>query len=79
VPADAVFLDVLAPGRMNATDFLRTLRREYPDARVVAIAGRPSFAGVDPLSVAKGLGATRTMRIPLTREQVLQAVEDVRP
>jgi homoserine kinase type II len=60
-------------------DRLRILRREYPDARVVAIAGRHSFAGVDPLSVAKGLGATRALRIPLTREQVLQAVQDVRP
>jgi len=79
VPADAVFLDLLTPGRVSATDFLRILRREYPDARVVAIAGRHSFAGVDPLSVAKGLGATRALRIPLTREQVLQAVQDVRP
>lgn len=78
IPADVVFLDVLAAGRMDATDFLRRLRREYADARVVAIAGRPSFAGVDPLSVARALGATRTMRLPFAREQVLQAVEEAR-
>jgi len=78
VPADVVFMDVFATGRMSSTDFLRQLRRSYPDARVVAIAGRPSYTGVDLLAVAQGLGAARTLRMPLTRDQVLLAVEELR-
>jgi len=79
VPADVIFLDTLAPGRMTAPDFLRRLRRTFPDARVVAMAGRQSFSGVDPLAVTQGLGAVRTMRMPVSREELLKIIEDVRP
>lgn len=79
VPADVVFLDVLSAGRMDPTDFLRRLRRRYPDARVVAMAGRPTYSGVDLLAIMQGLGAVRTLRMPVTRDKVLQTVEEVRP
>jgi len=78
VPADIVFVDVTAPGRMEAPDFLRRLRRHYPDARVVAMAGRRSFAGADPLAVMQGLGVLSTLRAPVSREQVLKTLEEVR-
>jgi len=79
VPADVVIIDVLAPGRMAAPDFLRQLRRTYPDARVVTMAGRPSYRGVDPLAITQGLGAARTIRMPLSRDDLLRIVEEVRP
>jgi len=78
VPADLVILDIVAPGRMSAPDFLRQLRRGFPDARVVALAGRPSFAGVDPLAIVQGLGAVRTIRAPISREALLKIVEESR-
>ena len=78
VPADVVIIDVLAPGRMQAPEFLRRLRRGFPDARVVAMAGRPSYQGVDPLAVTQGLGAARTIRMPLSREDLLRVVDEVR-
>ncbi|MDP3773710.1 MAG: hypothetical protein Q8Q85_05520 [Gemmatimonadales bacterium] len=57
----------------------RRLRRAFPDARVVAISGRPSYAGgLDPLAVAQGLGAVRTIRMPISRDQLLRIVEEVR-
>ena len=79
VPADVVIIDVLAPGRMDAPEFLRRLRRVFPDARVVAMAGRPSYTGVDPLAVMQGLGAVRTIRMPLSRDDLLRIVEEVGP
>jgi CheY-like chemotaxis protein len=78
VPADVVIIDVLSPGRMDAAEFLRRLRRFFPNARVVAMAGRPSYTGSDPLAVAKGLGASGTIRMPLSREELLKVVDDVR-
>lgn len=79
VPADVVFINVLAPGRMEAPEFMRRLRRAFPDARVVAIAGPPTYTGgVDPLAVAQGLGAVRTIRMPISRDQLLRIVEEVR-
>jgi len=78
VPADVVILDIVAPGRTSAPDFLRQLRRTFPDARVVALAGRPSYAGMDPLAIVQGLGAVRTVRAPIAREGLLRTVEEAR-
>lgn len=78
VPADVVFIDVRAAGRMDAPEFVRRLRRGFPDARIVAMAGRPSYATVDPLAVTSGLGATRTIRMPFSPAEVLRVVEEVR-
>ncbi len=77
-PADVVLVDVLATGRVDAAEFVRKLRKEFPDARVVAMSGRTSYGVADPLAVAKQLGASRTIRIPLSRQELLQVVEEVR-
>lgn len=78
VPADVVLIDVMATGRMNAADFVRRLRREYPDARVIGMAGRPSYASVDPLAVTHGVGAVSTIRAPFTAAEVLRAIDEAR-
>ena len=77
-PADVVFLDALGCGRMDPAEFMRRLRRQYPEARVVAMAGRPTWGGVDQLAVLQGLGAAGTLRMPVTREKFLQTLEGVR-
>jgi len=77
-PTDVVLIDVLAAGRMNAADFIRRLRREHPDARVIGMAGRPSYSTVDPLAVTHGLGAVSTIRAPFTAAEVLRAVDEAR-
>jgi DNA-binding NtrC family response regulator len=79
VPSDLVMIDVLAPGRMAAPEFLRRLRRSFPEARVIAMAGRPSWTGVDPLAVTQGLGAARSIRMPIGRDELLRIVDEVRP
>jgi DNA-binding NarL/FixJ family response regulator len=77
-PADVIILDVAAPGRVSAPEFQRQLRRSFPDARVVALAGEESYAGVDPLAVVDGLEAVRSIRVPISREALLKAVEEAR-
>ena len=78
VPADVVIVDVMAPGRMDAAEFIRKLRRVFPDARVVAMAGRPSYREADPLAVIMGLGAVKTIRMPISREDLLKVIEEAR-
>jgi CheY-like chemotaxis protein len=78
VPADVVLIDVMAPGRMEAADFIRKLRRVFPDARVVAMAGRPSYREADPLAVVAGLGAVKTIRMPISRDELLRVIEEAR-
>ena len=77
-PADVVFIDVFATGRMEASEFIRRVRREDPDARVVAMAGRRSFGFSDPLALAKQLGAVGTLRVPFSHADILQVLEEAR-
>jgi CheY-like chemotaxis protein len=77
-PADVVILDVLAPGRVPAPEFQRELRSSFPDARIVVLAGRTSYAGVDPLMVAPGLERVRSIRVPISREALLKTIEEAR-
>jgi CheY-like chemotaxis protein len=77
-PPDVVFLDVHASGRMEAAEFMRRLRKEHPEARVVAMSGRPSYGALDPLVITHGLGAVRTIRMPFSRDDVLRVVEEAR-
>jgi CheY-like chemotaxis protein len=77
-PPDLVFIDVLGSGRMDAPEFVRRLRQTYPDARVVAMAGRPSYGVMDPLALARQLGATGSIRMPFSRDEVLRVVDATR-
>jgi DNA-binding NtrC family response regulator len=77
-PADVIIVDVLAPGRVRAPEFQRQLRATFPDARIVALAGRTSYAGVDPLMAAPGLEGVRSLRMPISREALLKTVEEAR-
>ena len=78
-PADVVFVDAMAPGRTEAGEFIRLLRREHPDARVVVMAGRPSHGMADPRSVTRAEGATRTIRFPCSQNDLLAALDAARP
>lgn len=77
-PADVVILDVLSPGRMPVKEFNRQLRSSYPNAHIVALAGRSSYAGVDPLMAVPGMEGVRSIRVPISREALLKTVEEAR-
>lgn len=79
MPPDVVFLDAHASGRMDAAEFVRRLRKQFGDARIIAMAGRPSYGVVDALAVTHGLGAICTIRMPFSRAEVLNVVEEARP
>jgi len=78
VPADVVILDVVAAGRIEPAEFIRRLRQDFPGASVLAVAGRSTYAGMDPLSVVEGLEDVRGLRVPVSREGLLETVRDVR-
>ena len=77
-PADVVFIDVFVTGRMEAGEFIRQIRKYSPDARVVAMSGRTSYGGRDPLRVARELGAFQTIRAPFSQAQLLEVLEETR-
>ena len=77
-PADVIIIDVAAPGRVPAPEFQRQLRTTFPDVRIVALAGRSTYAGVDPLTVVSGMEGVRSIRVPVSREELLKTVQEAR-
>jgi len=77
-PTDVVFIDVLAAGRLDSGEFIRQVQKYAPDARIVAVSGRASYRGPDPLRVALQLGALHTIRAPFSRMELLEVIEATR-
>ena len=72
--ADIVLMDILMPDQ-DGLEGIMTLRREFPDSRIVAMTGGSDGIGVlDFLDVAKILGARRTLHKPFEIQALLNAV-----
>jgi CheY-like chemotaxis protein len=72
-PTDLVITDLIMPEKEGVETILE-LRREFPDARVVAISGGGRNGGRDYLLIAAQLGARRTVAKPFSRQDILDAV-----
>ena len=73
-PADLIITDLLMP-RKDGVETIRGLRRQHPDARVIAVTGaRGRF---NRLTAARHLGAHHTLVKPFGLSDLLTAVRDV--
>lgn len=72
--ADVVIMDILMPDQ-DGLESITTLRREFPNSRVIAMTGGSDMIGVlNFLDVAKMLGACRTLQKPFEIQALLDAV-----
>jgi CheY-like chemotaxis protein len=73
-PADLIITDLLMP-RKDGVETIRGLRRQHPDARVIAVTGaRGRF---NRLTAARHLGAHHTLVKPFNLRDLLTTVRDV--
>jgi CheY-like chemotaxis protein len=72
-PADVVLCDLFMPG-MDGLEVMQELRREFPDARIVAISGGGFQGTVDMLPAARVLGAAAILYKPLGVQQIRAAI-----
>lgn len=71
---DLVIMDLLMPDQ-DGLEAIMTLRREFPDTRVIAMTGASDTIGVlDLLDVAKMFGAKQTLHKPFELNVLLDAV-----
>lgn len=74
-PVDVVIMDILMPDQ-DGLESTATLRREFPNVKVVAITGGSDMIGIlNFLDVAKMLGARRTLQKPFDMKALLHAVQ----
>jgi CheY-like chemotaxis protein len=77
-PPDAVIMDTFALTEMDGQEFIRQLRAESSDPRIIVLAPKPSYRMPDPSATARHLGATYILRTPFTRDELLKAVKEAR-
>lgn len=70
---DLVITDLAMPGE-EGMELIRALRREQPDVKIVAMSG--AF-GTDVLRAAQALGADLSLVKPLSKEILLQSIEQL--
>jgi len=72
-PVDLVITDLVMP-ETEGIETIRTLRRQHPDIKIIAISG--AFQGRF-LDVARALGADATLDKPFSIQKLLETVETV--
>ena len=75
---DLVVTDIVMPEK-EGIQMMIELRREYPDARIIAISGAGIKEPGEYLPLAKDLGAIQTFVKPIDKEKFLKAVLEVAP
>ena len=74
--ADVVFVDYGMP-QMDGLEFIRTLLLEYPEARIVMMAGRRTHGAPDPLALARKMGARETLRKPFDAAEAFRVIDEI--
>ena len=75
-PPDLVITDIVMPEKEGIAT-IRELRKLDPNAKIIAISGAAGGRDGQYLTLARRLGATRTLAKPFSREEVLTAVAEV--
>lgn len=75
-PFDVVITDLIMPD-MEGIETISNLRKDNPEAKVIAISGGGRNSPDDYLHLAKKLGAARTFPKPVDRNELLSAVQEL--
>jgi DNA-binding response OmpR family regulator len=70
---DLVITDIIMP-RREGIETIRAMRKERPDAKIIAISGDPGVGDYDVLSIARKLGADDVLRKPFDAAELLGRV-----
>lgn len=75
-PTDVIITDIIMPDK-EGIEIIVELKKEYPDAKIIAISGGGRFGPEQFLALAKNLGAKMTVTKPFKKEQILAAIDSV--
>ena len=75
-PADLVVTDIFMP-EQDGIETLWKFREEFPRVPIVVMSGGGAARGTDYLSVARELGARKTLRKPLNPQELIDVVRQI--
>ena len=75
-PPRLVVTDIIMP-ECEGIETIRTLRKSFPDVRILAMSGGGRYGAFTFLEMASKLGAHATIAKPFARAQVVALVRDL--
>lgn len=75
-PADLIITDVIMPEK-EGIESIQEIRKRWPETRIIAISGGLRGGNLDLLSLARMLGAARTLAKPFKHEDLLNAIREI--
>jgi DNA-binding response OmpR family regulator len=75
-PADLIITDLLMPDK-EGLETIMDIRREFPQAKIIAMSGGGRAGNLNFLQVAERLGAQRTMAKPFDLQAMLAAIQEL--
>ncbi len=77
-PADLIITDIIMPER-EGLEIIQELRKDFPQAKIIAISGADQTLMLNVLDISKRFGAIRTFRKPFEIKEVVQTVRELVP
>lgn len=74
-PTDLIITDLVMPEK-DGIELIMELRREFPQAKVIAMSGGSQYGNMDYLKTARMLGALRVLDKPFEIDTLLQIVSE---
>ncbi len=75
-PTELVITDILMP-EQDGVETVIELKREFADARIIAISGGGRIDSKEYLKMAERLGVPHTFSKPFNRGELLQAIQEL--
>jgi DNA-binding response OmpR family regulator len=75
-PVDLVMTDLIMPGR-EGIETITALRREFPGLKIIAMSGGGRATACQYLSIARAIGAHRTLAKPFSNDEMVAAIAAV--
>jgi CheY-like chemotaxis protein len=75
-PASVIVTDIFMPEK-EGIETIQDLRREFPEAKIIAMTGRESLTDYDVFQVARALGAVKTFKKPFKLDDLVAAVREL--
>lgn len=75
-PADLIIIDMIMPQK-DGIETIMDLKIEAPELKIIAISGGGPSGPKDYLEVAEGIGASHILPKPITKDALLQAVQNL--
>lgn len=73
---DLVITDLIMPEK-EGIEMIMELKTDFPDAKIIAMSGGAQIGPDEYLKLAVALGAQRTLKKPIVRDDLLGAIKEI--